>query len=252
MPLKKLLLPALLAMPLGAQAEQTMVDLKAAAEIIEHQLNLANNLAWEIDLNAHTGSVVEGGTVDAALIDQTMVSAYNTAINNVLNTSYLTAKDVLEDHHNIAIDNMHTAIDSLVEATSVLQTVSVVADMAESATTTEEQVEVQAALTNTDMSIDQQDVDNFNEALTDVQTFAQQAGAYLAASENTGVTNQIDSFASQNNIAMASYTAVSYVQSVDKLMISFGQSDYSISFHGYLTNNTKTAEEIYAAVGYNG
>jgi len=229
-----------------------MVDLKAAAEMIEHQLSLANNIAWEIDFNAHTGSVVGNGTVDAAMINETMVSAYNNAIDNVRNTSYLTAKDVLEDQHNIAIDNMHTAIDNLVSATSVLQTVSVVADMAESATTTEQQIEVQAALTVTDMSIDQQDVDNFNDALTDVQTFAQQAGAFLAASNDTNMTDTIDNFAAQSNIAMASYTAVSYVQDIDQLMISFDQSNAYISFQGYMTGNTKTAEEIYDAVGYNG
>ena len=229
-----------------------MSDLHSAAQAIELQLQLANNLAWEIDMNAHMGFIAEDGTENAAFINEQMVSAYNGALANVRNASYLTASDILTQEHNVAIDNMHNAIDNLVEATSVLQTVSAVADMAESATTTDDMMEVQQAITITDMSIDQQDVDNFNNAITDVQTFAQQAGAFLAASENTDITNQMDSFASQNNIAMSSYTAVSYVQGVDQLMITFDQSNSYISFQGYMTGNTKTAQEIYEAINYNG
>jgi hypothetical protein len=229
-----------------------MADLQAAAETIEKQLQLANQLAWEIDFNAHNGMVVEDGTVDAGYIQETMVTAYNDAISNVLNTEYLTAQDVLLDQHDLAINNMHTAIDNLVEATAVLQTVSTVADMAADAATTDDQLQVQATLATTDMSIQQEDVDNFNDALTDVQTFAQQAGAFLAAANDTGMTDQIDNFAAQNNIAMSSYTAVSYVQDVDELMISFADNNSYIAFQGYMTGNTKTAAEIYDAIGYTG
>lgn len=196
--------------------------------------------------------VVEDGTVDAGYIQETMVTAYNNAISNVLNTEYLTAQDVLLDQHDLAINNMHTAIDNLVEATTVLQTVATVADMAAEATTTDDQIEVQATLSSTDMTIQQEDVDNFNDALTDVQTFAQQAGAFLTAANDTGMTDQIDNFAAQNNIAMSSYTAVSYVQDVDKLMISFADNNSYIAFQGYMTDNTKTAAEIYDAIGYYG
>ena len=229
-----------------------MEDLHSAAQVIELQLQLANNLAWEIDMNAHMGVIAEDGTEDAARINAQMISAYNGALQNVRNASYFTAADVLVEEHSVAIENMHTAIDNLVEATSVLQSVSAVADMAAEATTTDEIREVQQAVTITDMSIDQQDVDNFNEAITDVQTFAQQAGAYLAASEDSDITSQLDDFAAQNNIVMTSYTAISYVQSVDQLMIEFDQSQAYVIFEGYMTGNTKTAAEIYEAIGYNG
>jgi len=228
-----------------------MQDLQAAAETIEKQLQLANSLAWEIDSNSHNGIIVEDGTVDAAYIEDSMVTAYNNALENVRNASYLTAQDILTEEHNIAINNMHTAIDNLVDATAVLQTVSVVADMAAEANTTEEQLQVQVAITNTDMSIDQQDVDNFNNALTDVQTFAQQAGAFLAAANDTNMTDQIDNFAAQSNIAMASYTAVSYTQNMDTFIIEFGNDAY-MQFTGSFTGVTKTADEIYGSINYNG
>lgn len=252
MHLKKLVLPVLLVTSSAAMAEQTMQDLQAAAETIESQLALANNVAWEIDWNAHNGLIVENNTVDAAMISEQMVTTYNDALSNVRNASYLTAEDVLLEEHNVAIDNLHTAIDNLVEATTVLQTVSVVADMAADATTTQDQIEVQQAITATDMSIDQQDVDNFNDALTDIETFAQQAGAFLTAANDASVTEQIDNFAAQNNIAMSSYTAINYAQDIDQLMIVFDQSNSYIAYQDFMSGNMKTAQEIYDAVSYNG
>ena len=93
------------------------------------------------------------------------------------------------DQHDVAINNMHTAIDNLVEASVALTTVVEVADMASDATTTEEQQQVQQVLTTNDMTISQEEVDNFNTALTDVETFANQAAGFLAAALDTTVTD---------------------------------------------------------------
>lgn len=235
----------------AATAEQTMVDLKTAAEAIEAQLALANNLAGSLHSYGHSTWVVEDGVVDPALIDQTMVNAYNDAITNVLSTSYLTAADVLLDQHNTAINNLHTAIDNLVVATSVLATVSAVADMAASADTTQEQLQVQAALATTDMTITQAEVSDFNNALVSVNTYATQAGAFLAAANNTSITGAIDSFASANNATVAAYTAISYTQNIDQMIIMW-EGNLSMAFQGYNTDNTISAETIYSQAGYYG
>lgn len=228
-----------------------MVDLKTAAEAIEAQLSLANQLSGSLHAYGHSTWVVEDGVTDAAMIDQTMVNAYNAAIDNVLATSYLSAADVLLDQHNLAITSLHTAIDDLVTATSVLATVSVVADMAASADTTQEQLQVQAALATTDMSISQADVDTYNTALVNVNTYATQAGAFLAAANNTSITGAIDSFAASNNMAVASYTAVTYTQNIDQMIIMW-DAGLSMSFSGYNAGNTITAEEIYSQAGFYG
>jgi len=228
-----------------------MSDLLAAAQAIEDQLSLANNLSGSLHGYGHSTYVVEDGVTDAALIDQTMVDAYNAAIDNVLATSYLTAADVLLDEHSVAINNLHTAINDLVEATTVLATVSVVADMAASADTTQEQLQVQAALATTDMSISESDVDNYNAALTDLNTYATQAGAFLAAANNQNVTAAIDSFAAANNVAVSSYTAISYTQGIDQMLIMWG-SNTSIALSGYNSGNTITADQIYNQVGFYG
>lgn len=234
-----------------AYAEQTMADLAAAASQIEQQLNLATSLSNSIHGYGHSTSIVETGVTDPALIDQSMVDAYNSAIDTVLNTAYLTAQDVFIEQHNTAIDNLHTAMNDLVEATAVLATVSAVADMAATADTTQEQLQVQAALATTDMTISQADVDNYNSALGAVETYAQQAGAFLAAANNSNMTAAVDNFAAANNVAVASYTAISYTQSIDQFVIEFGTAAY-MEFNGAFSDNMVSANDIWGQVGYGG
>lgn len=228
-----------------------MIDLKVAAEQIEAQLSLASNLSGSLHQYGHSTNVVEDGVTEAAMIDQMMIVAYNSAIDGVLNTSYLTAQDVLQDQHNAAIENLHIAIDDLTSATSVLATVSTVADMAADADTTQEQLQVQQALATTDMTITEAEVSDFNTALSDVNTYATQAGAFLAASNNAGITDAIDSFAATNGVAVAAYTAVSYQQDIDQMLITWDANKY-MSFSGYNDKNTITAATIYTEVGYYG
>ena len=228
-----------------------MIDLKVAAQRIEAQLSLASNLSGSLHGYGHSTSVVEDGVTDAAMISETMLAAYNGAIDSVLTTSYLTAQQVLQEQHNTAIDNLHTAINDLTSATAVLATVATVADMAADADTTQEQLQVQQALSTTDMTITEAEVGDFNAALADVNTYATQAGAFLAASTNTGVTDAIDSFAATNGVAVAAYTAVTYQQDIDQMLITWDANSY-MSFSGYNAENTITAATIYTEVGYYG
>lgn len=233
----------------AAQAEQTLNELQRTADAINAQLDLANGLAMEISNTAVNGLIVSDGTIEAGLISDQMVIEYNNAYQAVLDASYLTAEDILTTEADNALANMSLAIDDFVAATSVLAEVAAVAELAAGATTTDEQIQVQQALTMTDMTIDQADVDNFNNAATAVQSYAQAAGAYMSASQNSNVTASIDSYAAANNVAVASYTAVSYTQSIDQFVIEFGTSAY-LEFNGTFTDQTKSVNEIWQNVGY--
>ena len=249
MKLKLLLVGLFLSVCGPALADQTMTDLKTAAQRIEAQLSLANSLSISLNTYGQSASIVSDGSVDPALIDQQMVEAYNNAIDTVLNTSYLTAQDVLVDKHTVAVSNLQTAINDLVSATSVLATVSTVAEMASDANTTQDQLQVQQALATTDMSITTADVDNFNNALGAVESYAQQAGAYLAASQDTNITSAVDNYAAANNVAVASLTAVTYTQNIDRLVFEFGNAAY-LEFNGSFTEQTISTSDIWGEVNY--
>lgn len=235
----------------AATADQTMIDLKLAAQRIDDQLSLSRDLSGQLHGYGHSTNVVESGVTDAALVSAGMVSDYNGAIDGVLNASYLNARDIMIDQHNTAITNLHTAIDNLTAATAVLATVATVADMAAGADTTQEQLQVQQALATTDMTISAAEVSDYNTALTDVNTYATQAGAFLSAANNSQLTSAVDSFAATSNVAVAAYTAVSYQQNIDQMIITWDANTY-MSFSGYNSNNTITAEEIYGNVNYGG
>ncbi len=224
-----------------------MTDLQTAAAAIEAQLNKSTTLFMGITYTASNGGIAEIGTMDQASIDAAMVDQYNSAIDTVLATSYLNAQEMFLNEHQNAMANLDVAIDNLVSATSVLATVTTVADMAAGADTTQEQLQVQAALATTDMSISQADVDNYNSALTGVETMAQQAGAFLAAANNASMTSAIDSFAATNNFAVGNYTSVSYSVSVDQMVVQWNLDGYGMSFDGALANDFVTGAEVYNA-----
>lgn len=251
MHLKKLLLPVLLVTSSAATADQTLIELQEAASEIRNQLTIANQLAWEIDFHAHNGIGVDQGTVEAGLITQSQLDRYNNAIDGVINATYRDASQVFMEEHNVAINNMHNAIDNLVEASVVLTTVVEVADMAEATTTTEEQQQLQQVLSTNDMKVDQETVDSFNTSLVEVETFANQAAGFLSAALDTSVTDAVDSYATSNNVAVSSYTSVQYDFLSNSLMFDYGTNVPSL----YITDvmgNVKTAEEIYDSIGYYG
>lgn len=251
MKLKTLLVSLSLSVSAPAYADQTMDNLQAAAQAIANQLSLANSLASEINTSAASGLIVSDGTVNPAQISSQMVADYNNAIDTVLNSTYITASQMFAAEASNSLVNMSLAIDDLVQATAVLATVSTVADMAAGADTTQEQLQVQAALTNTDMTITEADVANFNNALGAVESYAQQAAAFLSASNNSNVTNAVDSYAAANNMAVANYTLVSYVQGIDKLVVEFGASAY-LEFNGSFSAQTLSTTDVWDNVGYVG
>ena len=178
-----------------------------------------------------------------------MVTNYNNAVQTVISANYQNAQEIFIEKHEKAIDDMHTSIDELVGATSKLSTVAVVAELAINADTTQEQLQVQQALVQTDMTITETDVNAYNTAVVNVETFSQQAGAFLAAAQDTSITSAVDNYSAQNNIAVASYSAIQYTQDIDTFVISYDNNLY-MSFQGFFTDKMVTADELYANTSY--
>lgn len=224
-----------------------MQNLQAAADTIQQQLDEANALSMTLHMYGHSGIIVEDGTTDGAIITNQMVANYNNAIDTVLNTQYYTAQDLFMQEHQNAIAGLHNSINDLVAATAVLATVSAVSDMAASADTVQEQLQVQAALGSMDMTIDQADVNNYNAALGAVEGYANSAAAFLTAANNGFMTGAVDNFAQNRNLNLANYTSATY--SVDTMLIMI-EGGYAVGFSGF--NNIMSAEDVYANAGIYG
>ena len=252
--LRLLLITGAFLIAIEARADVTIDNLHATAAAIKAKLDVTAQSftrygANTVDLAGHQGRIVETGISDYALINNTMVTNYNTAVQTVISANYQNAQEIFLEKHEEAIDDMHTSIDELVGATSKLSTVAVVAELAINADTTQEQLQVQQALVQTDMTITETDVNAYNTAVVNVETYSQQAGAFLAAAQDTSITSAVDNYSAQNNIAVASYSAIQYTQDIDTFVISYDNNLY-MSFQGFFTDKMITADELYANTSY--
>ena len=245
------LLVLLLVTPTAALAEQTLLQLEATARAIQSQLTLSNTLSLGATHYATTGGVIEDGSLDSAQITQQMMDEYNAAIDAVLASSYASAQDIFMDAHNASMVNLTSAVDDLVGATTVLSSVAFVADMAATADTTQEQVALQNTLaSDPGLQITQVEVDAFNSSLGAVESYAREAGAFLSAANNSSLTSAVDSFAATNSFAVGSYTAITFHQTMDQYIITWGDAGFTGGWSGYNTDNIKDATDIYGAGSY--
>ena len=202
---------------------------------------------------AAIGGVINDDALSDGIITTDELGAYLEAKDLVLQHDYAiatTAEQLFMQEHAAAMNSLNTAVDNLTAATAVVMTAVEVASVASEADTKPEQVELQAKLETDAYSLDAAEVNEYNEAVTAVETFAQQAGAFMAAANNDELTASVDNYAAQGNYMVGSYTAITYTQSVDEFVITWDDSGFGTGFQGYLTPEMKNATEIYAAGEY--
>lgn len=202
---------------------------------------------------AEVGGVIVDGSLDGAKVTEAMLIAYNTALADVLAYDYATAttaNQLFIQEHAAAMNSLSLAVDTLSDATNVLLTATSVADIASEADTRPEQVALQEMLATDEYTISADEVNAYNDALDAVETYAQQAGAFLAAANNETLTASIDNYAMNNNIMIGAYSAFTYTQSVDEFIIVWDDLGQGTGWKGYLSGDMKTAEDIYSASQY--
>jgi len=231
----------------AAQADPTVTGLNQSAQTILNQLSAAQSLTAGAVYSAGNGDIIASGVMQNAAITEQMRLDYNGDIQAVLDATYYNAQMLFEDQHEQAMTNLDSAVDDLVAATAVLMEVQAVANMAANADTVQEQLAFQTILSNNDMSISAGDVNNYNNALGAVQTYARDAGAFLAASRNTTMTGSVDAYAANTSTSLYGAT-VAYSATADIMNVSAGQV-FGIGLQGLLGNNVVTLSEVYAA-GY--
>ena len=231
----------------AAHAEPTMTNLQGSAQTILNQLSAAQGLTAGAVYSAGQGDILAPGVMQTATITEQMRLDYNSDVQGVIDATYYNAELLFQDQYAATMVNLDSAVDNLVAATAVLMEVQAVANMAANADTVQEQMAVQAVLTNNDMTITAADVSNYNNALGAVQSYARDAGAFLAASRNTTMTGTVDAYAANSGTSLYG-TTVTYSATADILNIT-GADAFGIGLQGLLQANTVSVEDVYAA-GY--
>jgi len=231
-----------------ALADQTMPNLNQAAQTILSQISASQILMAGATQAASSGDILNAGVMQTAAITDAMQDNYNNAIQTVINTTYYGSHELFMDRHEQAMQNLSASVDNLVDATLVLATASAVADMAAAADTVPEQQAMQAMLENSpEMTITDAEQGDYNNALASVQEYAREAGAFLAAANNTMLTSTVDAYAANANVNLYG-GFVAYSATADILNVSAGNT-FGLGFQGFLAGNGVSAEDIYSA-GY--
>lgn len=164
-------------------------NLIQSSSAIVDQIDTGIKLVGAATEYSHHGSGLSDGTLSStAHIEQAQVEAYNSALTNMANYQPYGApvKEVLENMAMDSLEQMDMAISTFTEVVVDMIAVQQVAEMAETASTPQQEEDVQVFVAENQemLTIDQEDVETYNQAVDDIETSANQASAYLAVANS--------------------------------------------------------------------
>ena len=137
---------------------------------------------------AYTGAgISDGSLAGTAHISSEQVQAYNAALSGMQSYQpYGSAKDYLEEEAAAELKLMDAAVKAFTDVVVEMIAVQNVAEIAEAAKTPDDEAEVQKFVADNidSLTIDQDDADTYNQSLDDIETHANNAGAYLGVASS--------------------------------------------------------------------
>ena len=184
--MKKMIIP-LLVLSSVAHSDEYDALLESSQAIVD-QITQGVLLVGAATEYSHHGDALSSGTLsDTAHISSEQLQAYNDALYG-MNTylPYGDIQEVLEGKAGAELELMDNAIETFTEVVVDMIAVQQVAEIASEAQTPQEEAEVQEFVTaNVEvLTIDQEEVDTYNQAVDDIETHANNASAFLAVAGN--------------------------------------------------------------------
>ena len=220
--MKKMIIP-LLVLSSVAHSDEYDALLESSQAIVD-QITQGVLLVGAATEYSYQGDALSSGNLsDTAHISSEQLQAYNDALYG-MNTylPYGDIQEVLEGKAVAELELMDNAIETFTEVVVDMIAVQQVAEIASEAQTPQEEAEVQEFVTaNVEvLTIDQEEVDTYNQAVDDIETHAGNASAFLAVAGNEqavefleqGIENA-NTTAEQTNIfydANAQWVAMGY------------------------------------------
>lgn len=174
--------------------------------------------------------------------------AYNDSLTALQNTTFYSAQDYLEDQANVALANMDVAVDNFVEA--VLNIVEVI-EVQEQATKAQEtndiadQEALQDYVETNDVYLTEQDISEYNQSLTDIESYGQQAAAFISAANDKEITDSFQEAADTYDSSFLNATAT-FDSSIGMLNIMWTNAVQQHEAMADLNAYYKTAEDFFA------
>ena len=212
------------------QSQNEIDNLVTSSNYINTQVAIALQQADAAAQAALDGNILVPGTYTEAQIDQIVVSSYNQALIDVVNANYYTAADFYEDQYQDSMESLGATIEVFAGAATEISKVAAVVEIAATAETAEEKVDMQNFIRSSDLTLDVQTVDVFNESIEKIETFSQSAAVFKNASLDISILSTTDTVAIDSFSNLSRSTAF-YSAYDDHLTVYLDNTD--ILIHGY-------------------
>lgn len=231
-----------LCLSVTAQAQANEID-----NLINTSQNIRNTFKYGIQAIAGSesyawqGLIAPDGTVDQGLLDKAKQDAYNAAVLAFQNASYSydpNAQQYFEDQASTAMDVVSETIDAYVDAAQVLIEVATVNEMAQDAAEAQDDrqaMALQEYIAANDVTLEDQEVEQYNDALVAVHEATQVAAAYMAVANDESLLEQADDMAYDLRVTYQEAASVFFDVATQSVWISFdgGTTIQGISLADY-------------------
>ena len=242
--MKKAALTSLLAICSGVQSSE-LDTLIATSSAIVDQINSGIMFVGGSINAAQTGMGISSGQLSGNYyISDEQVANYNAALTGMVNyMPYGSAEDYANQQAQNEIEQMEAAIEDFTTVVVDMLSVQEVAERAEAAETPDDQAEVQDYVAQNDMSVSQEDADQYNSSLDDIENHANAAGAFLSIANNPEAVAFLMEGAMANNTRVED-NALTYSSANQAVELAWASSDTVSSI--YLNGQGDYGLDIYA------
>ena len=242
---------ALASVSAQALAIQEIDDLVNTSASIRSTFDYGIRAIGGMTAYAATGGIAPTGTVDNGIISYGQADAYNAAVVAVQNATYTVDVGAQEYFDNAADQAMQTvsgAVDAYVDAAqAVIEVVRVneVAADAQAAGDGEALTAVQDYIATNDVTLEQSDVDIYNDALEAVEENAQTAAAFMAVASDETLIESANQQADSMDTTYADATESFFDAATGEVTVAFNdvQTTVAISVSSYFITTTEILTE---------
>lgn len=225
-----------------AQAQANEIDsLISASQDIRNTFKYGIQAIAGSESYAWQGLLAPDGTIDQGLLDKAKQDAYNAAVLAVQAQNYTydpNAQQYFDDQASSAMDVVSEAIDTYVDAAQVLIEVATINEMAQDAAEASDDrqaMALQEYIAANDVTLEDQEVDQYNDALVAVHEATQVAAAYMAVANDESLLEQADDMAYDLRVTYQEAASVFFDSATQAVWISFdgGTTIQGISLANY-------------------
>jgi hypothetical protein len=211
----------------SVQLNATEID-----DLVDTSQSIRDTFAYGIKTIAGGESYAGEGYIAPAMAENGYISksqqdAYNQAVAAVQAATYSydpNADQYFQDQADQAMDQVSEMIDAYVDAAQqiiMVATVNEMAQDAQSAPDEREAMALQEFMGANDVTLQDQEIEAYNDALSNTEQAIQVAAAYMAVANDENLLNQADNMAREYNVTFEEAASVFFDLDTQAVWVSF-------------------------------